>query len=69
MTMLEKLAEVLGDGQWHSTSELVELVGHRFSAVLHRAKKKGWQVETRRVDVQVFEYRLLQNKQVLESVS
>lgn len=58
MTMIEKLAQVLGDVQWHSTSELVEQVGHRFSAVL--AKQKGWQVEKRRADVQMFEYRLVE---------
>ncbi|WP_206069811.1 hypothetical protein [Nodosilinea sp. P-1105] len=57
--MTERLAQVLGDGQWHSTRELVELVGHRFSAVLHRAKQKGWQVEKRRADKQMFEYRLV----------
>ncbi|MEM0978768.1 MAG: hypothetical protein AAGH78_00705 [Cyanobacteria bacterium P01_H01_bin.58] len=39
MTMLEKLRQVLNDGQWHSTTELVEQVGHRFSATLHRAVK------------------------------
>jgi hypothetical protein len=59
MTMIEKLAQVLGDGQWHSTSEMVEQVGHRFSATLHRAKQKGWEVEKRRADVQMFEYRLV----------
>ena len=59
MTMIEKLAQVLGDGQWHSTSEMVEQVGHRFSAALHRAKKKGWQVEKRWVVEQMFEYRLV----------
>ncbi|WOD37120.1 hypothetical protein [Nodosilinea sp. E11] len=59
MTMIEKLAQVLGDGQWHSTSEMVEQVGHRFSAVLHRAKQKGWQVEKRRAVEQMFEYRLV----------
>lgn len=37
MMMLEKLTQVLGDEQWHSTPELVEQVGHRFSATLHRA--------------------------------
>ena len=37
MTMLEKLTQVLNDGQWHSTAELVEQEGHRFSATLHRA--------------------------------
>lgn len=60
MTMLEKLTRVLGDGQWHSTTELVEQVGHRFSATLHRAvKEQGWQVEKRRSDARTFEYRLV----------
>ncbi|MGP1373004.1 MAG: hypothetical protein ACTS3T_09265 [Almyronema sp.] len=60
MTMLEKLTQIFSDGQWHSTTELVEQVGHRFSATLHRAvKEKGWQVEKRRADVKTFEYRLV----------
>jgi len=68
MTMLEKLTQVLGDGHWHSTTELVEQVGHRFSATLHRAvKEQGWQVEKRRrpdgaaspTDARMFEYRLV----------
>jgi len=60
MTMLEKLTQVLSDGQWHSTAELVEQVGHRFSATLHRAvKEQGWQIEKRRSDARTFEYRLV----------
>lgn len=60
MTMTEKLNQILKDGQWHSTAELVEQVGHRFSATLHRAvKEQGWQVEKRRVDLKMFEYRLI----------
>lgn len=60
VTMLEKLTQVLNDGQWHSTAELVEQVGHRFSATLHRAvKEQGWQVEKRRSDARTFEYRLV----------
>jgi hypothetical protein len=60
MTMLQKLEQVMGDGQWHSTEELVELVGHRFSATLHRAvKEERWQVEKRRADLRRFEYRLI----------
>lgn len=60
MTMLEKLAQVLADGQWHPTEELVERVGHRFSATLHQAiKRQGWQVEKRRADLRIFEYRLV----------
>ena len=59
MTMFEKLSQVLSDGQWHSTAELVEQVGHRFSATLHKAiKQRGWQVEKRRADMKTFEYRL-----------
>jgi hypothetical protein len=60
MTKLERLKYVLSDGQWHSTSELVEQVGHRFSATLHRAvKEHQWQVEKRRSDLRTFEYRLV----------
>ncbi len=40
-------------------SVMVEQVGHRFSATLHRAKQQGWQVEKRQSDVRVFEYRLV----------
>lgn len=60
MTMTEKLAMVLGDDQWHSISEMVEQVGHRFSATLHRVvKQQGWQVEKRRTDLKTFEYQLV----------
>jgi len=60
VTMLENLTQVLNDGQWHSTTELVEQVGHRFSATLHRAvKERGWQVEKQRADLRTFEYRLV----------
>lgn len=60
MTQQEKMEQVLGDGDWHSTNELVEQVGHRFSATLHRAvKEQGWQVEKRRSDARTFEYRLV----------
>lgn len=60
--MFEKLSQVLSDGQWHSTVELVEQVGHRFSATLHRAvKQRGWQVEKRWASVKTFEYRLTVN--------
>jgi len=36
MTQQEKLEQVLGDGDWHATKELVEQ-GHWLSATLHRA--------------------------------
>jgi hypothetical protein len=58
--MLEKLTKVLNDGQWQAAAELVEQVGHRFLATLHRAvKEQGWQVEKRRSDARTFEYRLI----------
>jgi hypothetical protein len=64
MSMMEKLRHVLSDGQWHSTTELVEQVGHRFSATLHRAvKEQGWRVEKRRSDFRTFEYRLVGKSQ------
>lgn len=59
MTTFERLMQVLADGGWHSTEELVQGVGHRFSAVVHVAKQRGYQIEKRRVDKNQFEYRIL----------
>jgi hypothetical protein len=58
MTTLERPMQVLADGGWHSTAELVQEVGHRFSATVHVAKQRGHQIEKRRVDKNQFEYRL-----------
>lgn len=59
MTKFEKLLLLLSDGNWHSTAELVESVGHRFSATIHIAvHQHRYQIEKRR-DGQKFEYRLL----------
>lgn len=59
MTTIERLQLVLSDGNWHSTEELVQEVGHRFSATIHVAKQRGDQIEKRRVGSNQFEYRLL----------
>jgi hypothetical protein len=64
MTTLEKLLRVLSDGNWHSTEELVQEVGHRFSATIHVAKQRGDRIEKRRVDKNQFEYRLLVSAKV-----
>lgn len=59
MTQLERLSAVLSDGNWHSTEELVQEVGHRFSATIHTASKKhGYRIEKRRGNDQQFEYRM-----------
>ncbi|MBW4651687.1 MAG: hypothetical protein KME20_01300 [Kaiparowitsia implicata GSE-PSE-MK54-09C] len=60
MTQLEKLSTVLADGRWHSTEELVQEVGHRFSATMHTAAKKySYRFEKRRGGDRQFEYRML----------
>ena len=61
MTKLDLLMAVMGDGAWHSTEELVEEVGHRFSATKHCAERRGWKFDRRR-DGHRFEYRLLVGK-------
>ncbi|KGF74050.1 hypothetical protein DO97_00645 [Neosynechococcus sphagnicola sy1] len=63
MTTIEKLLHVLSDGGWHSTEELVQEVGHRFSATIHVAKQRGDRFDKRRLGQQ-FEYRLLVNGNV-----
>ena len=42
MTKLELLASVMGDGGWHSADDLVQRVGHRFSATKHCAEKRNF---------------------------
>lgn len=60
LTMLEKLTLVLSDGNWHSTEELVEKVGHRFSATMHVAiRQHSYRIEKRRNSQKQFEYKLL----------
>lgn len=60
MTQLEKLSAVLADGRWHSTEELVQEVGHRFSATMHTAAKKhGYYFEKRHGGDRQYEYRML----------
>lgn len=57
MTRTEVLASVLADGGWHSTEELVQKVGHRFSASIHLLKQQGHRFEKRRSQGHQFEYR------------
>lgn len=60
MTQLERLSTVLADGHWHSTDELVQEVGHRFSATMHTAAKKhNYRFEKRRGGDRQYEYRML----------
>lgn len=60
MTQLEQLSSVLSDGHWHSTEELVQEVGHRFSTTMHTAiKKHNYRIEKRRGSDRQYEYRML----------
>jgi hypothetical protein len=58
MTKLDRLVAVMKDGQWHSTEDLVDRVGHRFSAAKHVLRQQGYQFEVRRDGVR-FEYRMV----------
>jgi hypothetical protein len=68
MTRLEKLESILADGNWHSTEELVQSVGHRFSATIHVAiHQYRYRIEKRRSHGSQFEYRkLLRNEPRLQ---
>lgn len=43
-TQLQKLLNVLSDGEWHWTDELVREVGHRFSVSIQAARSKGYNI-------------------------
>lgn len=62
MTKLDLLVTVMQDGEWHSTDELVQRVGHRFSATKHVAEKQGYLFEKRRQGNR-FEYRMVSSAQ------
>jgi hypothetical protein len=66
MNMFERLMLVLSDGDWHTTEELVQKVGHRFSATIHNAIKKHFcKIEKRKDSRNKFEWRMLRvNKAV-----
>lgn len=59
VTQLKELTSLLSDGQWHSSQELAEKVSWRFGAVIHAARKQGYQVEKHKTSDNCFSYRLL----------
>lgn len=47
-TQVEKLHELLADGNWHSTKELIRRVGHRFAVPKFMLIRYGYMIEARR---------------------
>jgi hypothetical protein len=60
-TLPNQMLRLISDRQWHSASELIENISHRFSATMHILRKQGYQFEKRRLKGQQYEYRLLSN--------
>jgi hypothetical protein len=61
----DRMLQLMSDGAWHSTKELVEKVSHRFSATKHVLSKRGYKFEKRRVEDQQHEYRLVVKPRVI----
>lgn len=59
VTNLQRLLEVLKDGQWHSGDELAFKVSWRFGHTVYEARKKGHLIDKRKVAHNQFEYRWL----------
>lgn len=55
----DRLLRLMSDGCWHSTEELVEKISHRFSATFYILRKRGYEIQERRVDGQQREWRLV----------
>jgi hypothetical protein len=58
-TLCDRMIELMSDGCWHSSDELVESISHRFSATMHVLRKKGYEFQKRRIQGQQHEYRLV----------
>lgn len=55
----QALLELLLDGRWHGMREVQNAGGWRYSARICEMRKAGYEIETRNVFGDVFEYRML----------
>ncbi|NJN61043.1 MAG: hypothetical protein HC795_05475 [Coleofasciculaceae cyanobacterium RL_1_1] len=55
-TNLQKLLQLLKDGQWHLAEELARYVSFRFGHTIHEARKKGYDIQKRMISHNVYEY-------------
>jgi hypothetical protein len=58
-TLPDRLLNLMSDGYWHPSEELVEQISHRFSATIHILKQRGYKFDKRHVDGHEYEYRLV----------
>lgn len=58
-TNLERLISVLRDGQWHPGDELANKVSYRFGHTVYEARKKGYDIQIRKISQYRHEYKWL----------
>jgi len=60
-TKVEKLLDILKDGHWHATRQLVRRVGHTFAGAKFRLVGYGYQIERQRHPTRRYQhqYRLI----------
>jgi hypothetical protein len=58
LKLTEKLYELLKDGKEHSSSELALDVSHRFGDTIHKLRREGVKIQTRKDGSGMFWYRL-----------
>ncbi len=61
----DRMLRLMSDGNWHSTDELVEKISHRFSATKYTLAKRGHKFETRSIEGNKHEYRLVVEKSAI----
>jgi hypothetical protein len=64
-SLADRLLQLMSDGHWYSTGELVENISHRFSATMHVLKQQGYKFEKRHIQGKHYEYRLLVEKSAI----
>lgn len=58
VTKIDLLLDLMSDGEWHYPNDLVT-VSHRFGDTMHRAKEKGYLIQTERIKGNSCRYRLI----------
>lgn len=64
-TLCDRIIELMSDGNWYSTEDLVEKISHRFSATMYTLKKQGYKFEKRHSEGNRYEYRLVVKSSVI----
>lgn len=58
MTQAERMLKILGDGAWHTNTELARRVSLRYGSVVHKLRKQGYAIMVKRISDGLYLYKM-----------